>query len=107
MPSSSVIGFSKSLAREREAVVYLPPGYSTRAERYPVLYLLHGAGGDERPGRYRVGDRRHRLSGGELPDGPCHPLGDGDDESGPHAPHPDQAGQRTDAAVDAQPFREQ
>jgi enterochelin esterase-like enzyme len=39
---------SQSLAREREAVVYLPPGYSTRANRYPVLYLLHGAGGDER-----------------------------------------------------------
>jgi enterochelin esterase-like enzyme len=27
-------------------VVYLPPGYST-ASRYPVLYLLHGAGDDE------------------------------------------------------------
>jgi enterochelin esterase-like enzyme len=39
---------SRSLDREREAVVYLPPGYSTRADRYPVLYLLHGAGGDER-----------------------------------------------------------
>jgi enterochelin esterase-like enzyme len=39
---------SESLDREREAVVYLPPGYSAGAERYPVLYLLHGAGGDER-----------------------------------------------------------
>jgi len=39
---------SRSLDREREAVVYVPPGYSTGGERYPVLYLLHGAGGDEK-----------------------------------------------------------
>jgi len=39
---------SKSLDREREVVVYLPPGYGSSADRYPVLYLLHGAGGDER-----------------------------------------------------------
>lgn len=31
---------------ERKANVYLPPGYSS-ARRYPVLYLLHGIGGDE------------------------------------------------------------
>ena len=39
---------SASLGREREALVYLPPGYEASADRYPVLYLLHGAGGDER-----------------------------------------------------------
>lgn len=39
---------SSSLGREREAVVYLPPGYESGDESYPVLYLLHGAGGDER-----------------------------------------------------------
>jgi enterochelin esterase-like enzyme len=39
---------SDSLDRDREAVVYLPPGYEGSSERYPVLYLLHGAGGDER-----------------------------------------------------------
>jgi enterochelin esterase family protein len=27
--------------------VYTPPGYDTGTQRYPVLYLLHGAGGDE------------------------------------------------------------
>ena len=31
----------------RKAQVYLPPGYSSDT-RYPVLYLLHGIGGDER-----------------------------------------------------------
>ena len=30
----------------RKATVYLPPGYST-GKKYPVLYLLHGIGGDE------------------------------------------------------------
>lgn len=39
---------STSLDRDREAIVYLPPGYSINPGRYPVLYLLHGAGGDQR-----------------------------------------------------------
>ena len=31
----------------RRAFVYLPDGYETGSERYPVLYLLHGARGNE------------------------------------------------------------
>ncbi len=31
----------------RRLYVYTPPGYETSKQRYPVLYLLHGAGGDE------------------------------------------------------------
>src|SRR5688572_3564587 len=31
---------------KRPAMVYTPPGYSTR-QRYPVLYLLHGLGANE------------------------------------------------------------
>jgi enterochelin esterase-like enzyme len=31
----------------RRIYVYTPPGYGTGKEKYPVLYLLHGAGGDE------------------------------------------------------------
>jgi enterochelin esterase family protein len=38
---------STSIDKPREAIVYLPPGYDGGTERYPVLYLLHGAGGDE------------------------------------------------------------
>jgi enterochelin esterase family protein len=38
---------SKAIDKAREAIVYLPPGYDGGADRYPVLYLLHGAGGDE------------------------------------------------------------
>ena len=38
---------SPSLHLTRRMLVYTPPGYETAHERYPVLYLLHGAGGDE------------------------------------------------------------
>src|SRR3954452_3200184 len=37
---------SKAVGGKRKMVVYLPPGYS-KDVRYPVLYLLHGAGGNE------------------------------------------------------------
>jgi enterochelin esterase-like enzyme len=37
---------SKSVGTTRKMQVYTPPGY-TREKRYPVLYLLHGIGGDE------------------------------------------------------------
>ena len=37
---------SKSVGTRRKALVYLPPGYSASV-KYPVLYLLHGIGGDE------------------------------------------------------------
>lgn len=33
--------------RERRMVVYTPAGYEQGKHRYPVLYLLHGMGGDE------------------------------------------------------------
>jgi enterochelin esterase family protein len=38
---------SESIDRDREAIVYLPPGYGDNPESYAVLYLLHGAGGDQ------------------------------------------------------------
>jgi enterochelin esterase family protein len=38
---------SPSLRMKRRALVYTPPGYETGEVRYPVLYLLHGSGGDE------------------------------------------------------------
>ncbi len=34
-------------ASPRRMYVYTPAGYDTGTQRYPVLYLLHGAGGDE------------------------------------------------------------
>jgi enterochelin esterase-like enzyme len=37
---------SKTVGTRRKMLVYTPPGYSTD-RKYPVLYLLHGIGGDE------------------------------------------------------------
>ncbi len=38
---------SKVLGINRRLTVYTPYGYEKSKEKYPVLYLLHGAGGDE------------------------------------------------------------
>lgn len=38
---SSVLGF------DRRMYVYTPAGYEAGSQKYPVFYLLHGAGGDE------------------------------------------------------------
>lgn len=38
---------SDNLKMNRRMTVYTPPGYEQGKERYPVLYLLHGSGGDE------------------------------------------------------------
>lgn len=38
---------SKTVGTKRRALVYTPPGYS-KSKKYPVLYLLHGIGGDEK-----------------------------------------------------------
>lgn len=38
---------SPTLGLTRRMFVYLPYGYETSKTSYPVLYLLHGAGGDE------------------------------------------------------------
>jgi enterochelin esterase family protein len=35
---------SAALGKDRRMHVYTPPGYETGTDRYPVLYLLHGAG---------------------------------------------------------------
>jgi enterochelin esterase-like enzyme len=37
---------STTVGAKRKAKVYTPPGY-TKDKKYPVLYLLHGIGGDE------------------------------------------------------------
>jgi enterochelin esterase-like enzyme len=38
---------SKTVRTQRRALVYTPPGFS-RSKKYPVLYLLHGIGGDDK-----------------------------------------------------------
>ena len=41
---SRVEYWSSTLGQKRVAMVYTPPGYMNGSERYPVLYLVHGAG---------------------------------------------------------------
>lgn len=38
---------SPGLGMDRRITIYTPPGYENSREKYPILYLLHGAGGDE------------------------------------------------------------
>lgn len=38
---------SPKLGMDRRMTVYTPAGYETSKKKYPVLYLLHGMGGDE------------------------------------------------------------
>ena len=38
---------SQSLGLKRRMTIYTPAGYEDSTESYPVLYLLHGMGGDE------------------------------------------------------------
>ena len=40
--------FSKTTNSWRQAYIYTPPGYDASTDKYPVLYLLHGGGEDER-----------------------------------------------------------
>ncbi|MEO6547330.1 MAG: alpha/beta hydrolase-fold protein [Ferruginibacter sp.] len=38
---------SKTVGAKRKTIIYTPPGFS-KNKKYPVLYLLHGIGGDEK-----------------------------------------------------------
>ncbi len=38
---------SPTMGKTRRITIYTPPGYEASTARYPVFYLLHGAGGDE------------------------------------------------------------
>ena len=38
---------SPTLNAKRRMMIYLPPDYDDSRQKYPVLYLLHGTGGDE------------------------------------------------------------
>ena len=41
---ASVTYYSKTLEKFRRMHVYTPPGYETSSRKYPIFYLLHGAG---------------------------------------------------------------
>jgi hypothetical protein len=43
----TIIYPSNTVGNDRRALIYTPPGFSKK-NKYPVLYLLHGIGGDEK-----------------------------------------------------------
>ena len=43
----TIVYNSTTVGSTRRALIYTPPGYS-KSKKYPVLYLLHGIGGDEK-----------------------------------------------------------
>jgi enterochelin esterase-like enzyme len=61
---------SKALGHDMPYAVYLPDGYESRRQHYPVLYLLHGAGGNERSWSERghIREKADRLiASGAIP----------------------------------------
>src|SRR2546425_9168699 len=63
---------SKSLGTDRNVVVYTPPGYEKSSTRYPVLYLLHGAGNTETSWTER--GKAHVILDNLIADGKLKPL---------------------------------
>ena len=63
---------SKSLQAQRRVFIYTPPNYSRSSERYPVLYLFHGAGGDETG--WTENGRAHLILDNLIAEGKLKPL---------------------------------
>jgi len=63
---------STALGTDRRMLVYTPPDYQRSSARYPVLYLLHGAGSDENSWTER--GRAHVILDNLIADGKLKPL---------------------------------
>lgn len=66
----SIPFYSKIMGKYMKYTVYLPPDYNTSNRRYPVVYLLHGGGGDDMDWLQfgeanRIADQA--ISKGEIP----------------------------------------
>jgi enterochelin esterase-like enzyme len=62
---------STTVGTRRRALVYLPPDFSA-GQRYPVLYLLHGIGGDEE--EWRRGANPQAILDNLIADGQAVPM---------------------------------
>lgn len=63
--------FSETVDTVRRGFVYLPPSYSG-SKKYPVLYLLHGIGGDEE--EWIKGGTPHIILDNLYADGKLEPM---------------------------------
>ena len=64
---------SKTVGVKRWMQVYTPPGYSTE-KKYPVLYLLHGIGGNEREEWAKGGGVPHVILDNLIADKKIEPM---------------------------------
>lgn len=67
----SILYESKTVGTQRKALIYIPPGYSN-AKIYPVLYLLHGIGGDET--EWLKGAEPHKILDNLYAEGKIEPM---------------------------------
>lgn len=63
---------SPTLGSRRRMTVYTPAGYEQGKEKYPVLYLLHGAGGDEEA--WMTLGRTSQIMDNLIAGGKCRPM---------------------------------
>jgi enterochelin esterase family protein len=63
---------SKTIGTVRRVFIYTPPNYGRSSDRYPVLYLLHGAGGDE--SGWTANGRANLILDNLIADGKLKPL---------------------------------
>ena len=60
---------STAMKRDVGYCIYLPPGYAKdMAKRYPVIYNLHGAGGNETRTVHNAGVLHEGIAAGRWPE---------------------------------------
>ena len=59
--------FSQSMKHDVGYLIYLPADYATGARRYPVIFNLHGAGGNELHGQQAAEILHKGISNGQWP----------------------------------------
>ena len=60
---------SQILGVEKDYSIYLPDGYDSSTERYPVLYLLHGAWGNHKSWNRDGGGEQPRITNEQIAKG--------------------------------------
>jgi enterochelin esterase-like enzyme len=65
---------SKTVGNNRRTLIYTPPGYNKKDKKtkYPVFYLLHGIGGDEK--EWLRGGNPHIILDNLIADGKIKPM---------------------------------
>jgi len=86
---------SKVTDTRRSVHVYTPPGYATSGRKYPVLYLLHGAGDND--SHWAALGRANVIADNLLADGKALPMVIVMTDGHAYRPQPDEPGGREKA----------